>query len=373
MRKEILKDVKRVVIKIGSRVLTDADGALDKNVIGRICHDIAALRRQGLQIVVVSSGAIAAGRSELGLKDRPKTIPHKQAAAAVGQSRLMRAYEEALSPHNLKAAQLLLTSEDLGSRQRFLNARATLDALLGFGIIPIINENDTVVVDEIKFGDNDNLSALVTNVAEASLLLILTDIDGFYSADPLTSPDARLVPLVKNITREIERAAGGSGSSIGTGGMATKIAAARKAGRNGVPTIMVSGKQNRIIQAALRGDEVGTLFLPSHDGLNRRKHWIAFTLKPVGRIYVDDGARDVLLKKGKSLLPSGIAKVEGRFERGSSVRICGMDGQEFARGLSDYSGSEIARLAGRKSSEIESILGYHYGDVIVHRDNLVIL
>ena len=373
MRKEILKSVKRIVIKIGSRVLTDADGTLDMEVIGRICLDIAALRKQGLQIVLVSSGAIAAGRSELGLTDKPKTIPHKQAAAAVGQTRLMRAYEEALSPHNLKAAQLLLTSEDLGSRQRFLNARATLDALLGFGIIPIINENDTVVVDEIKFGDNDNLSALVTNVVEAHLLLILTDIEGFYSADPFTVPDAKLIPLVKSITREIERAAGGSGSTLGTGGMATKVAAARKAGRNGVATIIVSGKRERIILAAIRGEEVGTLFLPSRDGLNRRKHWIAFTLKPVGRIFVDDGARDVLLKKGKSLLPSGVARAEGRFERGASVRICGADGKEFARGLSDYSSTEITRLAGRKSSEIEAILGYYYGDVIVHRDNLVIL
>jgi glutamate 5-kinase len=373
MRKGILKGVKRVVIKIGSRVLTDADGALDMGVIGRICSDIAALRLQGLQIVVVSSGAIAAGRSALGLTEKPKTIPHKQAAAAVGQTRLMRAYEEALSPHSLKAAQLLLTSEDLGSRQRFLNARATLDALLGFGIIPIINENDTVVVDEIKFGDNDNLSALVTNVAEANLLLILTDIEGFYSADPSLVADAKLVPIVKNITREIERAAGGSGSAVGTGGMATKVAAAKKAGKHGVATIIVSGKRERVIQSALHGDEVGTLFLPPQNGINRRKHWIAFTLKPAGRIFVDDGARDVLLKKGKSLLPSGITRVEGRFERGASVRICGVDGKEFARGLSDYSGVEITKLAGKKSSEIEAVLGYYYGDVIVHRDNLVIL
>lgn len=373
MRKAILKDVKRVVIKIGSRVLTDVDGALDMAVIRRICGDISSLRKQGLQVVLVSSGAVAAGRSELGLADKPKTIPHKQAAAAVGQTRLMHAYEEALAPHDLKAAQLLLTSDDLGSRQRFLNARATLDTLLGFGIIPVINENDTVVVDEIKFGDNDNLSALVTNVAEAQLLLILTDIEGFYSADPAAAPDAKLIPLVRSITRDIEKAAGGSGSGVGTGGMATKVAAARKAGRNGVATIMVSGKRERIILAALRGDDVGTLFLPSRDGLNRRKHWIAYTLKPAGRIMVDDGARDVLLKKGKSLLPSGVSGVEGRFERGASVRICGPDGQEFARGLSDYSSEEIARLAGRKSPEIEAILGYYYGDVIVHRDNLVIM
>ena len=344
-------------------------------VIGRICDEIALLHQRGLQVVVVSSGAVAAGKSELGLSGKPRaiTIPHKQAAAAVGQTRLMRAYETSLAPHNLKTAQVLLTSEDLGSRQRFLNARATLDALLGFGIIPIINENDTVVVDEIKFGDNDNLSALVTNVAEAHLLLILTDIEGFFSADPNTHPDATLIPLIRGVTREVERAAGGSGSNVGTGGMATKVAAAKKAGKNGVATIMVSGKRNGIIGAALQGEEVGTLFLPSGTGLNRRKHWIAYTLKPSGRIVVDDGARNALLKKGKSLLPSGVVRVEGKFERGACVRLCGLDGIEFARGLSDYSSSESARLVGCNSLEIEGILGYHYGDVIVHRDNLVLL
>ena len=373
MRKELLKTVKRVVIKIGSRVLTDSAGALDLAVIARICDEIAVLRQKSLQVIVVSSGAIAAGRSELGLTDKPRTIPHKQAAAAVGQTRLMLAYERSLAPNNLKAAQVLLTSEDLSSRQRFLNARATLNALLGFGIIPIINENDTVVVDEIKFGDNDNLSALVTNVAEADLLLILTDIEGFYSADPHTHPDAVLIPLINGVTREVERAAGGSGSTVGTGGMATKVAAAKKAGKNGVSTIMVSGKLSGIIVAALQGEDVGTLFLPSGIGLNRRKHWIAYTLKPSGRITVDDGARNALLKKGKSLLPSGVVKVEGRFERGACIRLCGSDSVEFARGLSDYSSAESVRLIGCNSSEIERILGYHYGDVLIHRDNLVLL
>jgi len=373
MRRELLKSIKRVVIKIGSRVLTDDEGGLDPAVIGRICGDIALLRELGKQVVVVSSGAIAAGRSELGLTEKPKTIPQKQAAAAIGQTRLMRAYEEALAPHGLKAAQLLLTSEDLGSRQRFLNARATIDTLLCYGIIPVINENDTVVVDEIKFGDNDNLSALVTNVAESDLLLILTDVEGLYSSDPGQNPDARLIPLVQGITRELERAAGGAASSVGTGGMATKVAAAKKAGKNGVPTILVAGKRAGILSAAMRGEEVGTLFLPQGAGLKGRKHWIAYTLKPAGRVTVDDGARNVLQKKGKSLLPSGVVGVEGRFERGACVRICGSDGNEFARGLSDYSSSEIARLAGHNSSEIEELLGYRYADVIIHRDNLVVI
>lgn len=373
MRKDVLKKVKRIVIKIGSQVLTAADGGLDSSVFSTISADIAALRDKGKQVVLVSSGAIAAGRSELGLTEKPTSIPHKQATAAIGQTHLMQAYQKGLAPYGLKPAQVLLTSEDLGSRQRFLNARATLDALLGFGIIPVINENDTVVVDEIKFGDNDNLSALVTNVAEADLLLILTDVAGLYNADPRTVPDARLIPLVKGITREVERVAGGTGSTVGTGGMATKVAAAKKAAKNGVPTILVAGKDKGIIAAALRGEEVGTLFLPADVGVNRRKHWIAYTLKPAGRIIVDDGACEVLLKKGKSLLPSGVLRAEGRFDRGSSVRICGPQGKEIARGLSDYSSAEITRLAGKKSGEIEKILGYRYGDVIVHRDNLVVL
>jgi len=373
MRRELFRNVKKVVIKIGSRVLTNDSGALDTDVMGQLCGELALLRSHDKQVVLVSSGAIAAGRSELGMTEKPKTIPHKQAAAAIGQTRLMQAYEEALELHGLKAAQVLLTREDLTNRQRFLNARATLNALLGFGVIPIINENDTVVVDEIKFGDNDNLSALVTNVTEAELLVILTDIDGLYSSDPRTNPDATLVPLVKGITREVERSAGGSSSNVGTGGMATKISAAKKAGKNGVPAIIAPGKRPGVLASLMAGEEIGTLFLPADAGVNRRKHWIAYTLKPVGRIIVDNGARDVLLEKGKSLLPSGVARVEGKFERGSSVRICGLDGQEFARGLSDYSSVEVARIAGYKSAQIDDILGYHYADVIVHRDNLVIL
>ncbi len=373
IRHDILHKVKRVVIKIGSGVLTAGNGSLDQSVIALIASDLAEIRRQGIQVILVSSGAVAAGRSELGMVDKPKTIPHKQAAAAIGQTRLMRSYQEALEPHGIKGAQLLLTAEDLNSRQRFLNARATIATLLGFGVIPIINENDTVVVDEIKFGDNDNLSALVTNVAEAELLLILTDVAGLYNADPRTNPEAQLIPLVAVITKEMERAASGAGSSVGTGGMITKLSAAKKAARNGVPTIMIPGKQPRILLSAMQGEEVGTLFLAADNGLNRRKHWIAYTLKPAGTIVVDTGAREVLVNKGKSLLPSGVVKVEGRFERGASIRICCDDGREFARGLTDYSSAEIGRLAGKKSSAIEDILGYRYSDVVVHRDNLVVL
>jgi len=373
MRKELLHQVKRVVIKVGSRVLTVDSGGLDHGAIARLCDEIASLRRLGLEVILVSSGAVAAGRDALRSVECPLTIPQKQAAAAVGQPLLMQAYQQACTRHNLVTAQILLTADDLANRNRFLNARTTLEALLGAGALPVINENDSVAVAEIKFGDNDNLSALVTSLAEADLLLILTDIAGLYTANPNSDPDARLIPLVRSITREIERMAGESGSSVGTGGMATKVSAAKKAARFGVPTILAPGKQMGIITAVLAGEEVGTIFLPAKDGLNRRKHWIAYTLRPTGKILVDEGARKALREKGTSLLPSGISGIEGRFERGSCVRVCGPDGVEIARGLADYSSSEVARLAGHKSSKIEQILGYRYGDEVVHRDNLVLL
>jgi len=373
MRRELLQQVRRLVIKVGSRVLTVEDGGLDLDTITRLCNEIALLRQQAVEVILVSSGAVAAGRDALRSADNILTIPQKQAAAAVGQPLLMQAYQQACSQHGLVTAQILLTADDLANRGRFLNARTTLEALLAAGALPIINENDSVVVDEIKFGDNDNLSALVTSLAEADLLLILTDIEGLYSANPTCDPDAKLIPLVRSITREIERMAGGSGSNIGTGGMATKISAAKKAARYGVPTILAAGKQPGIVAAALAGEEVGTVFLPAKDGLNRRKHWIAYTLRPSGKLVVDAGARKALQEKGTSLLPSGIISLEGRFERGSCVRICGPDGVEIARGLTDYASAEIERLAGRKSSEIEQILGYRYGDDVVHRDNLVLI
>ncbi|MDK9717396.1 MAG: glutamate 5-kinase [Trichlorobacter sp.] len=372
MRRDLLRQVRRVVIKVGSRVLTVDSGGLDHGAITRLCDEMAELRGQGIEVILVSSGAVAAGRDALRSVDATLTIPQKQAAAAVGQPLLMQAYQQACTRHGLVTAQILLTAEDLANRNRFLNARTTLEALLSAGALPVINENDSVAVAEIKFGDNDNLSALVTSLAEADLLLILTDIDGLYSANPGSDPDARLIPLVRSITREIERMAGGSGSNVGTGGMATKVTAAKKAARFGVPTILAPGKQPGVISAAVSGQEIGTLFLPATDGLNRRKHWIAYTLRPAGKVLVDAGAQRALVDKGTSLLPSGITGVEGRFERGRCVRICGPDGTEIARGLSDYSNSEIQLIAGHKSAEIEQLLGYRYGDDVVHRDNLVL-
>lgn len=373
MHRQLLQQVRRVVIKVGSRVLTLENGGLDHDAITRLCDEIATVRQQGIEVILVSSGAVAAGRDALRGANHTLTIPQKQAAAAVGQPLLMQAYQKACSRHDLVTAQILLTAEDLGNRGRFLNARTTLEALFATGALPIINENDSVVVDEIKFGDNDNLSALVTSLAEADLLLILTDIEGLYSANPNSDPDAQLIPLVRSITKDIERMAGGSGSNIGTGGMATKVSAAKKAARFGVPTILAAGKQQGIVAAALAGEEVGTFFLPAKEGLNRRKHWIAYSLRPSGTILVDAGARKALQEKGTSLLPSGITGLEGRFERGSCVLICGPDGTEIARGLADYASTEIERLTGHKSAEIEQILGYRYGDEIVHRDNLVLI
>jgi glutamate 5-kinase len=373
MRKKILTAVKRIVIKIGSRVLTGASNGIDPDFLKSLAQDVAQFRENGWEIVIVSSGAVAAGSRELGLVGRPKSIPQKQAAAAIGQSRLMQAYEGAFSRHRLKVAQILLTREDLANRQRFLNARATLDMLLSCAVIPIINENDTVVVEEIKFGDNDNLSALVTNLIEAHLLVIMTDIDGFYDSDPRSNPDARLIPLVRAVTREVEQAGGGSASSVGTGGMITKLAAAKKASRYGVPTIIINGRTPGSLAQALAGQEIGTFFLPAKENLNRRKHWIAYTLRPKGRIIVDSGALEVLSAHGRSLLPSGIYRVEGEFDRGACVRVCGPDGTEFARGIVDYSHNEIEKILGHKSREIEDILGYRYGDEIIHCDNLVML
>lgn len=372
-RREVLARIKRVVIKVGSQILTDSDQNLDSTFMAALATQIATARRQGLEILLVSSGAIAAGRGALGLADRPKTIPQKQAAAAIGQSRLMRAYENAFAPHGVNIAQLLLTRSDLADKTRNYNARATLETLLACGVIPIINENDTVAVEEIKFGDNDNLSALVTSLIDAGLLIILTDVAGLYDADPRSNPQARLIPLVKSVTRELELAAGGSGSAVGTGGMATKLAAAKKAGKSGAATLIVNGRAAEIILRAVGGEETGTLVLPSQESLTRRKHWIAFTLRPQGRITVDAGAARVLRKDGRSLLPSGIVAVEGEFERGSCVRICDQSGVEFARGIADYTGSETAKLIGCNSARIEKILGYRYSDEIVHRDNLVLL
>ncbi len=361
---------RRVVVKIGSRLLAeDPEGRT-----ATLAAEARALRDRPtgkIDCTIVTSGAIALGVAALGLGERPRDIPRLQAAAAVGQGRLMHVWERALAAHGLPAAQLLLTHDDLRSRARYLNARHALAALLGLGAVPVVNENDTVSVDEIKFGDNDRLAALLCSLVEADLLVILTDVDGLYDGDPKAG--ARLIPEVQDVDA-VEGVAGASApGGVGTGGMASKVQAARIAGRFGVPTVVASGRRARPVSSIVDGEEVGTVFRPRLGRLQSRKQWIAYALKPAGRITVDDGARRALTAGGKSLLPSGIVAVEGEFGAGEAVAVLGSDGREFARGLVAYSAGEIARIRGRRSSEVEELLGYRSVDEVVHRDDLVLL
>jgi glutamate 5-kinase len=370
-RKALLSKVRRVVLKVGSRVLTAKGRILSQAVFDRLAREVSAAKKNGYEVVIVSSGAIAAGMARLALTEKPKTMPQKQAAAAIGQSALMWNYERAFSFFGEKVAQVLLTRDDLSNRNRYLNARNTLFTLLSFGVIPVINENDTVVVEEIKFGDNDNLSALVTNLANADLLVILSDIDGLYDRDPRLHKSARLIPLVSQVTAELQKKASGTLSSISIGGMVTKLQAARKAALFGVPTILANGMEEGILERILRGEEVGTLFASEGNKMTSRKHWIAFTLEPMGKIIVDEGAKKAILQKGKSLLPSGVIATEGKFSLGDAVILADTHGQEFAKGLTNYGSTEINKIKGLKTTEVENKLGYKYSDEIIHRDDLV--
>lgn len=369
----IINKVHRIVLKVGSQVLTAKGRSLNQAIFDRLAKEVSAAKKKGFEVVIVSSGAIAAGMSRLGLTEKPKTIPQKQASAAIGQSALMWNYERAFTFYGEKVAQVLLTRDDLSNRNRYLNARNTLLTLLDFGVIPIINENDTVAVEEIKFGDNDNLSALVTSLVNADLLVVLSDIDGLYDRDPRLHKNAKLIPLVPQVTVEMEMKASGTLSPISIGGMVTKLQAARKAALFGVPTILANGTVDGIIEKILRGEEVGTLFASEVNKLNSRKHWIAFTLKARGKIIVDEGAKKAILQKGKSLLPSGVLSAEGKFGPSDPVVLTDTQGQDFAKGLSNYTSSEINKIKGLKTTEIEIKLGYKYSDEIVHRDDLVVL
>jgi glutamate 5-kinase len=372
-RKTIMNKVHRIVLKVGSQVLTAKGRSLSQAVFDRLARELSAAKKKGYEMVIVSSGAIAAGMARLGLLEKPKTIPQKQAAAAIGQSALMWNYERAFTCYGEKVAQVLLTRDDLSNRRRYLNARNTLLTLLGLGVIPIINENDTVVVEEIKFGDNDNLSALVTSLVNADLLIILSDIDGLYDRDPRLSKNAKLIPLVRQVTTEMEKKASGTLSPISIGGMVTKLQAARKAALFGVPMILANGMVEGILERIFQAEDVGTLFTSEVNKLNSRKHWIAFTLEPQGRIIVDDGAKKAILQKGKSLLPSGVLAAEGEFSLGDPVVLVDLQRQEFAKGLSNYGSAEINQIKGLKTTEVENKLGYKYGDEIIHRDDLVVL
>jgi len=346
---------------------------LHHEVFSHLAKELSDLKRKGYEIVLVSSGAIAAGMEKLGYKTRPQSITQKQATAAVGQGRLMNIYESNFSRYQQMVAQILLTHDDLSHRRRFLNARNTLLTLLELGIIPIINENDTVVVDEIKFGDNDNLSALVTNLIEADLLIILTDIEGLCNADPRYDPQARCISLVEDIDVDMGGVVGDTDGEWSVGGMISKIEAARKASRSGVPTVIACGTREGVLHQILKGKEIGTLILPKKEALSSRKHWIAFNLKPKGDVVVDEGAKKAIVQRGKSLLPSGVIKVRGAFEQGDPVSCLGPRGKEFARGLVNYSSTELGKIKGLKTDQIEMMLGYKYSDEIIHRDDLVVL
>jgi glutamate 5-kinase len=373
IRKETLGSVRRIVVKVGSSVLASVERGLHLDVFAHLTKEISELKRQGIEILLVSSGAIAAGMEKLGYRSRPRSITQKQATAAIGQPRLMNIYETHFSRHQQRVAQVLLTHDDLSHRRRFLNARNTLMALLELGLIPIINENDTVVVDEIKVGDNDNLSALVTNLIEADLLIILTDIEGLCDRDPRTHPEARCIPLVEDVDMDMKGMIGGTSGAWNVGGMVSKIQAAQKAARFGVPTVIASGTRNEILHQILKGKEVGTLILPKVTPLSSRKHWIAFNLHPKGDVVVDEGAKKAVLQRGKSLLPSGVTRVRGTFGRGDLISCLGPRGKEFARGLVNYSASELDKIRGLRTDRIEGVLGYKYSDEVIHRDDLVVI
>jgi glutamate 5-kinase len=372
-RGDLLKGVRRIVVKVGSAVLTASQGGLDLDHIQGFSDSLSRILKDGYELVLVSSGAIAAGTKKIGLRRRPSSIPEKQAAAAVGQARLMWVYERSFSRNGLKVAQILLTRDDLSTRHRFLNARNTLWTLIRWRILPIINENDSVVIEEIQFGDNDCLSALVTNLVQADLLVILTDIDGLYDADPKANPEAKRIPLIQDVDEGVLCTVQMTTSLVGTGGMTTKLHAAKTAAVFGVPTVIASGRDPRVLERILEGEELGTLVLPKEDRINSWKHWIAYSKTPCGTLVVDEGARRVILDKGKSLLPSGVVEVVGHFGAGDSVSCLSPERVEFARGLVNYSSDEVRRILGRKSSEIESILGYKYYDEVIHRDDLVLV
>jgi glutamate 5-kinase len=365
--------VKRLVIKIGSNILADEKAGLNTRRISSLAKDISALQDKGYEVVVVSSGAVAAGMTKLGLTEKPKDIKLKQAAAAVGQSRLMWAYERSFAEFGKKVAQILLTRDDFSDRKRYINSKNTIMTLLSYRIIPIINENDTVSTDEIKFGDNDNLASLVANIVEAEKLIILSDVDGLYTEDPRQSTKAKLIEYVDEITPEILKKAGGAGSMVGTGGMYSKILAAKKALSHGIIVHIISGKREGLLIALMDGSRLGTLFESSKGKMSSRKGWIAYGSRSKGSITLDEGAVKALVEGGKSLLPSGIISVEGSFDTGDAIHCLDKKGSRIAKGLTNYSSAEIDKIKGKKSSDIEKILGYKYSEEIIHRDNLALL
>jgi len=363
----------RIVVKVGSSLVTDEGRGLDHEAVARWAAEIAALVREGKSVVLVSSGAIAEGVKRLGWSTRPKAIHELQAAAAVGQMGLVQAYEQAFAQHGLRTAQVLLTHDDLADRRRYLNARSTLLTLIGLGVIPVINENDTVTTDEIRVGDNDTLGALVTNLIEADALVLLTDQVGLYTADPRRDPEATLVRSARAGDPALERMAGGAGSALGRGGMLTKILAAKRAARSGAGTVIASGRESDVLTRLAAGEAIGTELVAERQTLAARKQWLADHVQLAGRLTLDAGAVRALTKEGKSLLPIGVVAVDGAFQRGEVVGCFSPEGAEVARGLVNYDAAEAAKIMRRPSAEIEAVLGYVDEPELIHRDNLVLL
>lgn len=371
--KSILENSRRLVVKVGSSLVTNSGAGLDHVAIANWAAQIAELNKMGREVILVSSGAVAEGMQRLGWKKRPSAIHNLQAAAAVGQMGLVQVYETCFRQHGLHTAQILLTHDDLSNRKRYLNARTTLRTLLQLNAIPIINENDTVVTDEIRFGDNDTLGALVTNLIEADTLVILTDQSGLFSADPRKDPAAKLIQEARAGDPELEKMAGGAGSDIGRGGMLTKILAAKRATRSGAHTIIASGREPDVLVRLARGEAIGTQLIAEAMPITARKQWLADHLQVRGKIMLDDGAARALGQEGKSLLPIGVCDLSGDFERGEAVTCIDLNGREIARGLVNYASGEVRKIMRQPSSKIESILGYVDEMELIHRDNLVLL
>lgn len=367
-----ITQAKRVVVKVGTSTLTHPNGRLNLGRIEALVRQLADAANEGRQVVLVTSGAIGAGMNRLGMSQRPRTIPEKQAVAAVGQGLLMQMYEKLFGEYGLVVGQLLLTRDDFTHRKRHVNCRNTIESLWRMGAIPVVNENDTVAVDEIKFGDNDTLAALVAGLMAADLLMILSDVDGVFDKDPRGDRSAQLLPVIEAITPELVEAAGGPGTLFGSGGMSTKVRAAKMATAGGTATVIANGSRPGVIRAILGGEAAGTLFVPRPEKMAGRKRWIAFYLPAQGEVYVDAGAGKALVEGGKSLLPAGVVAVSGDFEEGDVVRVLDQAGKELARGLVNYGAAELDKIRGRATQEIHHILGYKYFDEVIHRDNLVI-
>jgi glutamate 5-kinase len=364
--------IKRVVVKVGTTTLIHQNGKLNLNRLEQLVRQLADLQNQGKEVVIVTSGAVGVGKGRLGLTGKSVSLLERQALAAIGQGLLMQVYEKLFAEYGVTVAQVLLTRSDVGDRKRYLNARNTLLTLLNYRVIPVINENDTVATEELKIGENDTLSALVTGLIDAELLILLSDIDGLYTSDPNKDLAARLIPCVTELTAEIKEMAGGSASRLGTGGMVTKIGAAQMALASGAAMVIMNGNDPAKIGMLFAGSPVGTVFVSRQPAVNHRKRWIAFGPQANGVLSVDRGAERALLQQGKSLLPSGVVKVDGVFDEGDLITIINQDQVELARGLTNYSSEQLVKIQGKQSGEIEAVLGYQATDEVVHRDNMVI-